>query len=416
MLPSEESAPRAPLSALATAIESVLTDATVLVVDDNPANLVLLERLLAAVGLEHVHSMNDPREVVSWCLEFRPDLVLLDLHMPDMDGVAVLGALSTAVGPDEFLPVLVLTADAGSAARERALAAGAKDFLTKPFDPTEVLLRVRNLLESRAMYVRLQRERTNLRVELEERRTHDRRQESERRLRRARIEEVLVRDQLRMVFQPIVDLGSGRVAGAEALARFDCEPPRPPNEWFADAADVGLAIQLELAAVQAGLAALDELPSGVYLSLNVSPETAIVPALEDLIRRSDGERIVLELTEHVRVAEYEPLLGALDRLRHYGTRIAVDDTGAGYAGLQHLLRLRPDIIKLDTDLTRDIDVDPARRALGAALVTFAHHLDAGIVAEGIETSLELSAVRSLGIRWGQGYHLARPGPLPLPEL
>lgn len=96
-----------------------------------------------------------------------------------------------------------------------------------------------------------------------------------------------------------------------------------------------------------------------------------------------------------------------------GTIGAVDDAGSGYASLRHILRLKPDIIKLDIDLTRAIDLDPARRALAAALVTFADKIGAIIVAEGIETASELDTLRELGVTYGQGYHLARPGPLPL---
>jgi EAL domain-containing protein (putative c-di-GMP-specific phosphodiesterase class I) len=149
------------------------------------------------------------------------------------------------------------------------------------------------------------------------------------------------------------------------------------------------------------------------MSFNVSPVTAISIELGILLRTAPGAQIVLELTEHTRIQDYEQLLAALALLRQEGVRIAVDDAGAGYAGLQHLLRLEPDIIKLDLDLTRGIHADPARRALAGALVNFARDISAIIVAEGIETADELSALRELGVPWGQGYHLARPGPLPL---
>jgi EAL domain-containing protein (putative c-di-GMP-specific phosphodiesterase class I) len=114
------------------------------------------------------------------------------------------------------------------------------------------------------------------------------------------------------------------------------------------------------------------------------------------------------------VEDYDALVRALDGLRSQGVRVAVDDTGAGYAGLAHILRLRPDIIKLDIDLTRGIDADPVRRALAASLVAFGGDIGATITAEGIETGEELEALRTLGVTCGQGYYLARPGPLPLP--
>src|SRR6478752_7337816 len=133
-----------------------MADARILVVDDRKANVRLLERMLETAGVTEVYTLTDPREAVRRCLELEPDLLLLDLHMPHLDGVAVLTALRAALPDDAFLPVIMLTADLSSHAKERALAAGAKDFLTKPLDRTEVLLRVGNLLETRALYARVQ--------------------------------------------------------------------------------------------------------------------------------------------------------------------------------------------------------------------------------------------------------------------
>jgi EAL domain-containing protein (putative c-di-GMP-specific phosphodiesterase class I) len=217
-----------------------------------------------------------------------------------------------------------------------------------------------------------------------------------------------------MVFQPIAELTSGDVIGVEALARFSCEPSRPPNEWFTEAEEVGRGTELELAAIDAAVNRIGELPHQTFLALNASPATAATPELDTLLVGHRAERVVLELTEHTRVDDYDNLLTALDRLRLKGVRIAVDDTGAGYSGFQHLLRIRPHILKLDTTLTRSIDADPVRRSLATALVTFASETDATIIAEGIETPDELATLRHIGIPWGQGYHLARPAALPVP--
>jgi EAL domain-containing protein (putative c-di-GMP-specific phosphodiesterase class I) len=149
------------------------------------------------------------------------------------------------------------------------------------------------------------------------------------------------------------------------------------------------------------------------MSVNISPATVLEPELTHVLEGVQADRIVLELTEHTRIDDYEPLLATLERLRDGGVRVAVDDAGAGYSGLQHVLRLRPDILKLDTTLTSGIDHDPARRALGTAMVTFAREIDAVIIAEGIETPEELETLRDLGTPWGQGFHLARPGSVPL---
>ena len=130
---------------------------------------------------------------------------------------------------------------------------------------------------------------------------------------------------------------------------------------------------------------------------------------------SDDEagRLVVEITEHAPVDDYDQLKKALDPLRERGLRLAVDDAGAGFASLRHILNLAPDIIKLDRTLIDRIDEDCSRQALAAGLISFADKIDAAIVAEGIEREEEVHALDELGVGFGQGYFFARPGPLPL---
>ena len=135
-----------------------LTDARILVVDDERVNVVLLERILEQDGYRNVRSVTDPSQAVALYDEFEPDLVLRDLHMPKLDGFAVMQLLQDRVPGDAFLPILILTADIRPEIKRRALAAGAKDFVTKPFDRTEVLLRIQNLLETRFLHLRLHRD------------------------------------------------------------------------------------------------------------------------------------------------------------------------------------------------------------------------------------------------------------------
>jgi EAL domain-containing protein (putative c-di-GMP-specific phosphodiesterase class I) len=131
-----------------------------------------------------------------------------------------------------------------------------------------------------------------------------------------------------------------------------------------------------------------------------------------MIPPEHAHRVVLEVTEHAPVSDYGRLNGSLGALRARGVRLAIDDAGSGFSSLQHILRLAPDFIKLDMALTRDVDNDLARRALAAALISFAAEIGAVIVAEGIETRAELETLRELGVRFGQGYYLARPEPFP----
>ena len=389
----------------------LLAGARILVVDDLDANVLLLERLLRHAGVGEVRGLTDPRQATELCAQWEPDLVLLDLHMPGMDGIEVLKAMQASLPSDAFVPVLMLTGDCTSVAKELALAAGAKDFLAKPIDRTEALLRVQNLLETRSLYVRSQEHGRALQATLDRKLEEERRQSDERREQRAEIVHALDRDILTTVFQPVVNLHRGEVVGVEALARFLTTPMRPPNEWFSQAANVGMGLALELRAVEVALAHMDLLHPDQFMSVNVSPATATTDDLRDRLAVAPGSRVILELTEHMRVTDYEALWPSFDELRAQGVRIAVDDAGAGYSGLQHILRLQPDVVKLDHDLTRNIHVDPARRALASAMATFADDIGAALVAEGIETESDLDVLRDLGVPWGQGYHLAAPGPL-----
>lgn len=131
-----------------------LTEAKLLVVDDNPANLALLEAILEEAGFTHVTCLSDSRQVLPAWREGGFDLVLLDIRMPHLDGYAVMAQLEAELEADDYLPVIVLTAQIDEATRERALAAGARDFITKPFDAREVILRIRNHLEVRALHNR----------------------------------------------------------------------------------------------------------------------------------------------------------------------------------------------------------------------------------------------------------------------
>ena len=387
---------------------------TVVIVDDQPANVAILQRLLVDVGggIE-VLGFTSSRAALEHCRRSLPSLILLDIHMPELDGFGFMELLSAIVPTDGLVPVLVLTADVTIETRERALAAGARDFLTKPFERTEVLLRVANLLDIRRLHDRLARSNADLRDELDVRIDAETQTHAELAERHRRIDQALEPGGLSMVFQPITDVRTGDIVGVEALARFSPRPWRAPDVWFAEADSIGRGRELELAAVAAALEQVDHVPPNAFLAVNVSPATATCPELDAALAGTPLSRVVLELTEHAKVDDYDLLLSALDRFRAQGVRVAVDDTGAGYAGFQSLLRLKPDILKLDTTLTRGIDADPVRRALAAALVTFAAEIDAEIIAEGIETRGELVALQHAGIRWGQGYFLARPGPLPV---
>jgi EAL domain-containing protein (putative c-di-GMP-specific phosphodiesterase class I) len=229
----------------------------------------------------------------------------------------------------------------------------------------------------------------------------------------ARVQAVLDAGGPETVFQPIASLRESRIVAFEALARFpDGTGPGTPDGWFTEAEQVSLRIDLEVAAVRAALTALDWLEPEIRIAVNACPAAVPDPAMVAELLKHDLTRVIVEITEHDQVADYDRLRRTCDRLRQHGAMIAVDDAGSGYAGLQHLIEIRPDIIKLDGGLIRDIDADVSRAALASGLLTFARATDATVLAEGIETAAELSTLTRLGIPLGQGHLLGRPTPLP----
>jgi EAL domain-containing protein (putative c-di-GMP-specific phosphodiesterase class I)/DNA-binding response OmpR family regulator len=534
----------------------------VYVADDVAANRTLLETILRRGGLSDIHLFPDGGDLLDAIDVAEPDLILLDLRMPVVDGLEVLRRLDVRRAGRAFLPIIVLTAESSPEPRRAALDLGATDYVTKPFDASEVLLRVRNLLHTRALHRELQARNIDLSdqvdvaredladrerewadvaralADLETRETseetanaicnelkrisglssvmivaidaggravplafdgdHDVRvgvnralpeplveQRSERvgpwspalgtvlrrlpadqptamailpmtssqgmlgalvattaihdgidyltarlpvltsfgavasallapsileRQRhgatRAEIEAVLIDRTFHPVFQPIVELSTGHAIGYEALTRF-ADGARPDRR-FADAAAVGLGIELEAATITAALGAAETLPDDCWVSVNVSPEFLLDPVRPHSVLARRGQRsLVLEITEHVAIEDYARFRAAVETLGS-SVGFAVDDAGSGYASFRHILELRPDFVKLDIGLVREIDRDDVRQALVAGIVYFAERTGCRLIAEGVETEGERSRLQRLGVEYGQGYLLARP--------
>ena len=225
---------------------------------------------------------------------------------------------------------------------------------------------------------------------------------------RQRVTAVLASGAVDVALQPIVDLASGRLIAVEALARF--HDGRSPDAWFADARDAGRSHELDELTFNAALPLLPLIPDSVYLSVNASPELLMDAGFRQRLIESGVPlgRVVIEITEHARVADYGDLNAALSPLRARGVRFAIDDTGAGYASLSHVLQLNPDIIKLDRALIANLDGDRARRSLVTALVLLALDVGATVTGEGVETEIQKDTLATLGVDHAQGYLLARP--------
>jgi EAL domain-containing protein (putative c-di-GMP-specific phosphodiesterase class I)/DNA-binding response OmpR family regulator len=222
---------------------------------------------------------------------------------------------------------------------------------------------------------------------------------------RVRLRRVLTTHAFHPELQPIVDLATGYVVGFEALTRF--HDGTPPDVRFAEAERGGLGVDFELATIAATLDGGAGLPDGLFLSINVSPGLVVDgdQRFRKLISGSPRP-LILELTEHVPIEDYRAVRDALGKLGDIG--LAVDDAGAGYASLRHILELRPDYAKLDMSLVRGIDADDVRQALAAGLQYFASRTGCRLIAEGVETSDEADVLRRLGIEYGQGHLFGRP--------
>jgi EAL domain-containing protein (putative c-di-GMP-specific phosphodiesterase class I) len=211
---------------------------------------------------------------------------------------------------------------------------------------------------------------------------------------------------VRVALQPVIELRTGAVVGNEALSRFGGRVPT--DRWFKAANKYGLGDELERLCLGAALELLPRLPHEQFLAVNISPAALADKRVLGLLDAAELSRVVVEITEHEAVENYAVTRVVLGRLRAAGARIAVDDTGAGFASLRHVLMLQPEVIKLDIGLTRDVDVDRRQQALVRAVTAFAARVGATVLAEGVETQEQFDTLRSIGVRLGQGWHLGVP--------
>lgn len=223
----------------------------------------------------------------------------------------------------------------------------------------------------------------------------------------AGIHGIIDREQFAPVFQPIVELATGKVQGYEALTRF--RDGTPPDVRFEEAHRLGAGLELEQATLMASIAAAEAFPAEAWLSLNVSPELILAGMVEATLP-SGPRRIILEITEHKVITDYASFRAAMVPIRDR-VQLAVDDAGAGFASLRHIVELAPAVVKIDRSLVVGIAEDDGRLAVVSGMVRFAEAAGLVLLAEGIETTAELEALQGLGVQLGQGYLLGRPAPV-----
>ncbi|CAN5692219.1 hypothetical protein BH18ACT17_BH18ACT17_00510 [soil metagenome] len=379
----------------------------VTIADDEPA----LRGALADL-LEHeddvvlIGTAGDADEAIAIAGDSRPDVALVDVSMPAGGGARAAREIARC-SPDTR--VIALSAFEDRPTVLEMLRAGAVGYLVKGTAGEEIVGSIQKVMAGGASLSAEVIAGIVAELTKQLRRDDDERDRLD--ARRGTIERFVAGEGVSMAFQPIVSLSTRDIVGVEALARFSTPPPRPPNEWFAEAVTLALGVELELTTLKQALRSLPKLDPAIYLAVNCSHRAAISADLASLVA-PHAERLVLEITEHEAVEDYHPLVEALAPLRARGARVAIDDAGAGFARLRHTLRITPDLVKLDMSLTRGIDSDRAKRALAAAMVSFAREMDLTLVAEGIETAEELAALCELGVGLGQGFFLGEPGPLP----
>jgi PAS domain S-box-containing protein len=224
---------------------------------------------------------------------------------------------------------------------------------------------------------------------------------------RSKLASIIANGAFQPVFQPVVRLGDGTVVGFEALTRFD--DGTPPERRFSLAEAVGMGPELEAATARAALLAAAELPGRAWVSVNVSPTRLADQRLLRLASLAKRRPVVLEITERLAIEDYTAARDALDRIAG-AFDVAVDDAGAGFASLRHIIELRPRYVKLDLQLVRGVDGDPARQAMIAGMVYFARDTGCLLIAEGVEKAAERDTLRRLGVPFGQGFLFGRPAP------
>ena len=210
-----------------------------------------------------------------------------------------------------------------------------------------------------------------------------------------------------VVLQPIVDLATGVRVGAEALSRFPREWALAPDLCFAQAHSIGIGHELELLALAGAAEHLVRVPG--YVAMNISPSTLLTRAATELLSALPLDRILLELSEHDQVEDYDALHAVLAPLRARGMRLAIDDVGAGFSSLRHIVLTRPDVLKIDRTLVDGISDDEILNTLVHSLVDFGHGSGAKVVAEGVETGADAAVLLTLGVDYGQGWYFGRPG-------
>ena len=373
------------------------TRGRVLVVDDEPSTRRAIRMGVEASGYE-VETAYDGTTALKLFTSGRPfDVVVSDVSMPNMDGVDLLREIRRT---DYDIPVILVTGSPDDRCARDAVENGALMYLVKPLD-----FRLLDQMIAHAMQLhRLARIKRIAWEHLGV--TGDR--IGDRGALDGRFRAAL--EKLWIAFQPIVRWHDQSVVGYEALVRSDEETMRDPGSLIAAAERLGKTTLLGRTIRSRIAESIPNAPGDAMIFVNLHPED-----LRDELLLSDAdplrpfaERIVLEITEREALDRIDDLSRRIDRLRFMGYRIAVDDLGAGYAGLNSFAQLKPWVVKIDMALVRGIDTDPVRYNIVRAVLSLCQEIGVQVIGEGVETEAERQTLGSLGCELQQGYMYARP--------
>ena len=385
---------------------------TVLIADDAVATRrVLVELLEETPDLVCVAAVGDANAAVAEAARSRPDIALLDVMMPGG------GGLSAALGIREVSPqtrMLAYSVSSDRASVIQMLRSGARGYLVKGAAAQDLIDGLRRCANG---YTALSEGLSeHLVAEMGELGRAEQADSAAAKARYERFLKLLEPGGSTPTYQPVVNLRTGGLAGYEALTSFGNQLGSSTEEIFREAHQVGLGVELELHTARLAVNGFGRemaRAKETYLAVNASPGLLYRPALLEVLSQLPAERVIVEITEQRQFESYVQLRETVRLVHERGMRVAVDDTGSGFASLQRLVDVRPEIVKLDRALTAQIDSDAPRRALVTAIRRFADDMGITVVAEGIEREEQLMVLRDIGVDCGQGYLLGRPAPLPV---
>jgi EAL domain-containing protein (putative c-di-GMP-specific phosphodiesterase class I) len=378
-----------------------------LLADDNPEVLANLAKMLTpGGGIEIVGIAKDADEAIARAASSQPDVVLTDVNMPLGGGVHATEGIRAA-SPQTHVVAHSAYEDRGAVMQ--MVRAGAIGYILKGAPTAELIEVIRRAARGEAI---LSASITSTVIhELATLLRQKKQAADAQRSHQAVFRRFIKGEGMTVLFQPLIDLAGGGCVGYEALARFDQGPDRSPRDWFEEAGTVGFRLEMEFAAIKLALDAIDRLPAPMFLEVNASPATVASPELDRLLdARADG-RLVIDVSAQDHAHDYDAFHAGLRQLRRRGIRLAVDDLGAVDAGLQHLLELDPEVIKLDTAIVQAMGGRPSFKALARSLVAFGRETRATVVAVGVEQPEDLDLVRAMGVNWVQGFLFGVPDSL-----